>query len=128
MEKPDLSNLMQSFDDIDVGVGTLDTPHSAAKKTATVKTEKIKLTKAEKVAKLEEKRKQIQNRINKLLSRDNEKVRKADDRRKFLSGGFLLSLAAKGDENAKKIIESLVASLKLERDKALFAPTEKDQK
>jgi hypothetical protein len=90
--------------------------------------EDMPMKKAEMILALREKEKQIKARIAKLEAIDRAKERKADTRRKILLGGFLMALAIKGDENAKRIIAGCVASLKRDSDKALFvASTEKEK-
>lgn len=78
------------------------------------------MKKAEMIQTLKEKEKQIKARITKLQAADKAKERKADTRRKILLGSFLMALAMKGDENAKRIIAGCISSLKHNSDKALF--------
>jgi len=82
----------------------------------------VKMTKEEKIAKLVEKKKQIEAKVKQLQARDTDKERKTDTRRKAIIGGWVISMLEKDSELKAKIEGGLKATLvgKKEKDKELF--------
>ncbi len=76
----------------------------------------------EKLSKLEIERKkyeQAKARYEAVLSREKEKVRKGDTRRKIILGGLLIQ-TAKSDPRAAELLNSLLSKLDRPQDKKAF--------
>ncbi len=74
----------------------------------------------ERIKDLEEKKKQIQARIQKLKAQESTKKRKEDTRRKILLGAMVMKLIETGYWQKEEIYEQLDKFLDKELDRRLF--------
>ncbi len=74
----------------------------------------------DRIKQLEEKKQQINARIQKLKAQESEKKRKQDTRRKILLGAWVLNKIEKGDWSKEDIWDEMDEYLTKEVDRKLF--------
>lgn len=73
----------------------------------------------DRIAKLEEKKKQLQARITRLKNAQESKSRKEETRKKIIVGGWFLSLLDK-DDRVKELYSLFLEKGLMEKDRKLF--------
>ena len=81
----------------------------------------------DRIKELEQKKKQIEARIQKLKSAESAKKRKEDTRRKILLGSMVMKLIENGYWSQEEIYEQLDKFLDKELDRQLFGLSELDK-
>jgi hypothetical protein len=78
-----------------------------------------KKTEAEKLADLEAKKKALEAQMQAIQSRQKERLRKADTRRKVVLGGMLLAKAEQ-DERIARMVADMVKAITRPADRSAF--------
>jgi len=78
-------------------------------------------TRAEKIQKLAERRRQLAEEIDRMRAVEAQEERKRDARRKILAGSLVLAMVERGEWSRELLLEKLDAHLTRNHDRALFA-------